>query len=88
MSSQGGLLSVCSKNVVKFCVILSNTCILVVCKDGVHMCLLCVYVVLTGEFYLIKSPKNKWSNCLLRVREDSKFVENTQNGWLCETLES
>ena len=64
MSSQGGLLSVHSKNFVKFCVVLSNTYVwawffisLGNCKDGVHMCVLCVYVALMNDFYLRKNPK-------------------------------
>ena len=51
--------------------------------------ILCVCVALMGVFHLRKTPKNKWSNCcLLTVREDYKFLENMQNGWLCETLEN
>ena len=94
MSSQGGLLSIRSKKFVKFGLVLSNTRIWAwilyvheVSKDGVHVhfvCLCCTH----GDFYLRKTPKNKWSNCcLLRVGKDWKFLENMQNYWLCETLE-
>ena len=52
------------------------------------MCVLRVYVALIRNFYLRKLKKNMWSNCCLwRVRRDWKFLENTQNGWLCEILE-
>ena len=74
MSSHGGLLSFRSKNFVQY-----------ICV--VHLCVVCVYVALMGG--LSKKPpppppqkkiKNKkWSNCcLIRVRKDWKFLENTQ----------
>ena len=99
MSSQGGLMSIPSKNFVKFCLVLSNTftwalfqvgrCYVDVQVDGFHMRVLRVYVALMADFYLRKNPKSKWSNCcFLRVRENWKSLENTQNHWLCETLES
>ena len=89
------LLSACSKTFVKFCVVLSNACILYLIFYKFRwfgnmvvmfiLCLCCTY----GGFSSKENPKNSWRNCcLLRVREDWKFLENTQNGRLCMTLES
>ena len=85
MSSHGGILSVRSKHFVKLCVVLSNTCIwagLYISSGNLqrwssYVC----FVALMGVF-LKENPPKKWSNCcLLRVRKDWKFLENTQK-WL------
>ena len=98
-SSQGDLLSIRSKIFVKLSYLqyfqipeLPNystfkylNLSLIFDKFSSFVCLCCLY----GGFFSEKPQKNKWSNfCLLRVREDSKFLDNTQNGWLWETLES
>ena len=55
----------------------------------VFMFLLCGYVTLLRIFTHDKPKKNKWSHCcLLRVRVDWKFLENMQNSWLCQKLDS
>ena len=88
MSSHGGLLSVCSKNFVKFCVVLSNICIwawLYVSSGSLQRCSSYVFHVFMLHFWGFlskKTPPKKWSNySLLRVRKDWKILENTQK-WI------
>ena len=85
MSSHGDLLSVCSKNFVKFCVVLSNICIwawLYVSSGSLQRLssyVFRVFMLHLWEFLSRKPPPKKWSNCcLLRIRKDWKTLENTQ----------
>ena len=90
MSSHGDLLSVCSKNFVKFCVVLSNICIwawLYVSSGSLQRWssnVFRVFMLHLWEFLSRKPPppkkkKKKWSNCcLLRIRKDWKTLENKQ----------
>ena len=59
------------------------------CKDGVHMCVLCVYVALMEDFYLIKIQK---TNGVIAVFSGLESIGNSseirKNGWLCEALET
>ena len=53
-------------------------------------CSFCVFMLHSWGFLpMINQKKNKWSHCcLLRVRVDWKFLENMQNSWLCQKLDS
>ena len=90
MSSHGGLLSVYSKNFVKFCVVLSIICIwgwLYVSSGSLQILSSYVFrVFMLHEVFYLRNPLQKKQKtveycCLLRVRKDWKILENAQK-WL------
>ena len=56
----------------------------VVCKDGLHMCILCIYVGLMGDFYLIKPQKTSGVIVVCSGLESiGDSLKIRKNDWLC-----
>ena len=95
MSSHGGLLSVCSKNFVKFCVVLSNTFIsgwLYVSSGSFQRWSSYVFRVfmlhLWGFLSKKSPPKSRVIVVCSGLERIGKSLKIRKNGWLCEALES
>ena len=95
MSSHGGLLSVCSKNFVKFCVVLSNTCIwgwLYVSSGSFQRWSSYVFRVFMLHLWGFLSKKTLQRSGVIVVcsglERIGKSLKIRKNGWLCEALES
>ena len=95
MSSHGDLLSVCSKNFVKFCVVLSNICIwawLYVSSGSLQRWSSYVFRVfmlhLWGFLSKKSPPKSRVIVVCSGLERIGKSLKIRKNGWLCEALES
>ena len=95
MSSHGGLLSVCSKNFVKFCVVLSNICIwawLYIRSGSLQRWSSYVFSVSMLHLWGFLSKKIPSKSGVIIVCSGSerigKSLKIRKNGWLCEVLES
>ena len=94
MSSHGGLLSVCSKNFVKFCVVLSNICIwawLYVSSGSLQRWSSYVFRVfmlhLWGFLSKKSPPKSRVIVVCSGLERIGKSLKIRKNGWPCEALE-
>ena len=95
MSSHGGLLSVCSKNFVKFCVVLSNTCIsgwLYVSSGSFQRWSSYVFRVFMLHLWGFLSKKTLQKSGVIVVcsglERIGKSLKICKNDWLCEVLEN
>ena len=93
MSSHGGLLSVRSKNLVKFCVVLSNICIwawLYISSGSLQRWSSYVFRVLMLHFWWFLSKKTAQKSGVSVVSSGlekiGKSLKIRKNGWLCEAL--
>ena len=94
MSSHGGLLSVCSKKFVKFCVVLSNICIwawLYVSSGSLQRWSAYVFRVfmlhLCGFLSKKSPPKSRVIVVCSGLERIGKSLKIRKNGWPCEALE-